>query len=353
MKYFIFLAFLLVFWQLSPAQDKSITGFFKQNVENQLELESRFDGNLSAESIDNSIKTLSAVPHHLGSKGSKDNAEHILSQFISWGWDAQIETFYVLFPTPEKRLLELVSPTKYTAALKEDVLKEDPYSGQPGQLPTYNAYSADGDVTAELVFANYGLPDDYETLEKMGVSVKGKIVITKYGHSWRGIKPKIAQEHGAIGCIIYSDPEDDGYKQGDVYPEGAFKNESGVQRGSVMDMPVYPGDPLTPDVGATKDAKRLDRSEAKNLLKIPVLPISYHDATPLLQALDGPVAPPEWQGSLPFTYHIGPGSAQVHLSVAFNWDIVTCYDVIAKIEGVKYPDEWVIRGNHQDAWVSG
>ena len=353
MKYFIFLAFLLVFWQLSPAQDKSITGFFKQNVENQLELESRFDGNLSAESIDNSIKTLSAVPHHLGSKGSKDNAEHILSQFISWGWDAQIETFYVLFPTPEKRLLELVSPTKYTAALKEDVLKEDPYSGQPGQLPTYNAYSADGDVTAELVFANYGLPDDYETLEKMGVSVKGKIVITKYGHSWRGIKPKIAQEHGAIGCIIYSDPEDDGYKQGDVYPEGAFKNGSGVQRGSVMDMPVYPGDPLTPDVGATKDAKRLDRSEAKNLLKIPVLPISYHDATPLLQALDGPVAPPEWQGSLPFTYHIGPGSAQVHLSVAFNWDIVPCYDVIAKIEGVKYPDEWVIRGNHQDAWVSG
>ncbi len=204
-----------------------------------------------------------------------------------------------------------------------------------------------------MVFVNYGIPDDYEILDKMGIDVKGKIVIAKYGRSWRGIKPKIAQEHGAVGCLIYSDPHDDGYRQGDMYPKGAFKNEFSVQRGSVMDMPVYPGDPLTPGVGATKDAKRIEQSLAKNLLKIPVLPVSYHDATPLLQALDGEVAPTDWQGSLPFTYHLGEGNVQVHLNVEFNWDKVPCYDVIAKIPGSTYPDEWVIRGNHHDAWVNG
>ena len=293
------------------------------------------------------------MPHHLGSPGDKANAEYILSLYKKWGWDAQIETFHVLFPTPKTRLLEMTSPTSYKAILKEPALKEDATSGQSGQLPTYNAYSADGDVTAELVFVNYGLPQDYEVLDKLGIDVKGKIVIAKYGHSWRGTKPKIAQEHGAIGCIIYSDPMDDGYFHGDVYPKGAFKNEYGVQRGSVMDMVIYPGDPLTPGIGATEDAKRLDRLQAPNLLKIPVLPISYHDATPLLEALDGPVAPDNWHGGLPFAYHIGPGKATVHLKVAFNWDIVPCYDVIAKIPGSKFPDEWVIRGNHQDAWVNG
>ena len=208
-------------------------------------------------------------------------------------------------------------------------------------------------MTGELVFVNYGLPDDYKILDEMGISVKDKIVIAKYGHSWRGTKPKVAQEHGAIGCIIYSDPMDDGYFNGDVYPKGPFKNEYGVQRGSVMDMVIYPGDPLTPGIGATGDAKRLDRLQAQNLLKIPVLPISYHDATPLLEALDGPVVPRNWHGGLPFAYHIGPGKTVVHLKVAFDWDIVPCYDVIAKIKGSKYPDEWVIRGNHHDGWVNG
>ncbi|MEO8416637.1 MAG: transferrin receptor-like dimerization domain-containing protein, partial [Ginsengibacter sp.] len=277
----------------------------------------------------------------------------ILGLYKKWGWDAKIETFHVLFPTPKTRLLEMTFPTSYKALLKEPALKEDATSGQKDQLPTYNAWSADGDVTAELVFVNYGLPQDYEVLDKMGVDVKGKIVIAKYGHSWRGIKPKVAQEHGAIGCIIYSDPMDDGYFEGDVYPKGAFKNEYGVQRGSIMDMVIYPGDPLTPGVGATEDAQRLDRLKAPNLLKIPVLPLSYHDATPLLEALDGPVAPNDWHGGLPFAYHIGPGKAKVHLQVAINWDIVPCYDVIAKIQGAKYPDEWIIRGNHHDAWVNG
>jgi len=330
-----------------------MTGFFEKNKDKEQSLESAFDKNLSKENIGETIKKLSEDPHHLSSAKDKENAEYILSLYKQWGWDASIETFYVLFPTPKTRLLEMTSPTKYKALLKEPALKEDATSRQKGQLPTYNAYSADGDVTAGLVFVNYGLPEDYEVLARMGVDVKGKIVIAKYGHSWRGIKPKVAGEHGAVGCIIYSDPADDGYFQGDVYPKGAFRNENGVQRGSVMEMSVYSGDPLTPGTGATKDAQRLNRFQATNLLKIPVLPISYHDATPLLESLDGQVAPFEWHGGLPFAYHIGAGKTQVHLKVDFNWDIVPCYDVIAKIQGSKFPDEWVIRGNHHDAWVNG
>jgi N-acetylated-alpha-linked acidic dipeptidase len=350
----LFLSILVLFiFQTSFTQTKKITGFYEKNVDKQLNTESSFDKNLSADNIGATMKILSAKPHNISSPGSKANAEYLLNEFKSFGWDAQIETFHVLFPTPKTRVLEMTSPTSYKALLKEPALKEDPTSGQEGQLPTYNAFSADGDVTAELVFVNYGLPQDYELLDRMGIDVKGKIVIAKYGHSWRGTKPKVAQEHGAIGCIIYSDPADDGYFAGDVYPKGAFKNEYGVQRGSVMDMVIYPGDPLTPGVGATEDAKRLDRLQAPNLLKIPVLPISYHDAKPLLEALSGPNVPRNWQGGLPFAYHVGPGKTKVHLKVEFDWNIVPCYDVIAKIKGEKYPDEWVIRGNHQDAWVNG
>ena len=353
MKKVLFSLVMIFICQISFEQTKNIIGFYEKNIADELNLESSFDKNLSKENIGETIKKLSAHPHHISSPGDKANAEYILSLYKQWGWDAQIETFHVLFPTPKTRILEMTSPTSYEAILKEPALKEDVTSGQSGQLPTYNAYSADGDVTGELVFVNYGLPQDYDVLDKMGISVKGKIVIAKYGHSWRGTKPKIAQEHGAIGCIIYSDPMDDGYFHGDVYPKGAYKNEYGVQRGSILDMVIYPGDPLTPGVGATEDAKRLDRLQAPNLLKIPVLPISYHDATPLLEAIDGPVAPDDWHGGLPFAYHIGPGKTIVHLKVAFNWDIVPCYDVIAKIKGSKFPDEWIVRGNHQDAWVNG
>jgi N-acetylated-alpha-linked acidic dipeptidase len=353
MSKFLSTILMIFILQSSIAQTKKITGFYEKNIDKELSVESAFDKNLSAVNIGETIKKLSAEPHNLSSPGDKKNAGYILSLFNDWGWDAKIETFYVLFPTPQTRILEMISPTSYKAVLKEPALKEDATSGQVGQLATYNAYSADGDVTAELVFVNYGLPEDYEILDKMGIDVKGKIVIAKYGHSWRGIKPKVAQEHGAIGCIIYSDPADDGYFQGDVYPKGAFRNEYGVQRGSVIDMAAYPGDPLTPGIGATKDVKRLERLQAPSLLKIPVLPISYHDAAPLLKALDGPVAPVDWHGGLPFAYHTGPGITKVHLRVSFNWDIVSCYDVIAKIQGSKYPDEWVIRGNHHDAWVNG
>jgi N-acetylated-alpha-linked acidic dipeptidase len=343
---------LLLTTGLATAQ-KTITGFTEQRATAEKQLEQKFDALLSAQRIGQTIKEFSAKPHHVGSPGGKEVADAILNRYKSWGWGAKIETYQVLFPTPKTRVLEMIGPTQYTAVLKENAVKEDLTSGQEGQLPTYNAWSADGDVTGDLVFVNYGLPDDYEKLESLGIDVKGKIVIAKYGRSWRGIKPKVAQEHGAIGCIIYSDPKDDGYVQGEVYPKGAFKNEYGVQRGSVMDMVIYPGDPLTPNIGATENAKRLDRLSAPNLLKIPVLPISYHDAQPLLQALEGPVAPAEWRGGLPFTYHIGPGKTRVHLKTEFDWKLRPAYNVIAMIRGSQYPDQWVIRGNHHDAWVNG
>jgi N-acetylated-alpha-linked acidic dipeptidase len=300
------------------------------------------------------MEKLSARPHHLGSPYDKENAEWILSKFREWGLDANIETFDVLFPTPKERAVELTSPTKFVARLQEPGLPEDPTSNQKNeQLPTYNAYSIDGDVTAPLVYVNYGIPDDYEKLERMGISVRGCIVIARYGVSWRGIKPKVAAEHGAVGCLIYSDPSGDGYSEGDVFPKGAYRPFDGVQRGSVMDMPLYPGDPLTPGVGATADAKRLSMKDVQVFTKIPVLPISYADAQPLLTALSGPVAPDEWRGTLPITYHVGPGDAKVHLTAKFNWDRKKIYDVVAKIPGSQFPDEWIVRGNHHDAWVNG
>lgn len=300
------------------------------------------------------MRTLSAEPHHLGSAQDKKNAEWMRDKLKSWGLDAQLEEYNVLFPTPKERVLEMIAPEKFIAQLKEPGIAEDPDSTDANQLPTYNAYAADGDVTAPLVYVNYGIPADYEVLEKLGVSVKGKIVIARYGASWRGIKPKVAYEHGAIGCLIYSDPKEDGYYQGDVYPQGPYRNETGVQRGSVMDMPIHPGDPLTPGIGATKDAKRLAREDAKTILKIPVLPISYGDALPLLKRLRGAIVPEAWRGALPITYHIGGNEdVKVHLKLSFNWNQATVYNVIARIAGSTYPDEWIIRGNHHDAWVNG
>ncbi len=300
------------------------------------------------------MERLSARPHHVGSPYDKENAEWILAQYTQWGWDAHIEEFQVLFPTPKLRLLEMVAPTKFTAKLEEPAVAVDPTSNQKDeQLPTYNAYSPDGDVTAPLVYVNYGLIADYEELARHGVSVKGAIVIARYGESWRGIKPKIAAEHGAIGCIIYSDPADDGYRLQVPFPKGPMRPPEGAQRGSVLDAPLYPGDPLTPGVGATKEAKRLKLEDAQSIAKVPVLPISYADAQPLLAALEGPVAPANWRGALPITYRLGPGPAKVHLKLAFNWDLKPVYDVIATMRGSEEPDLWVLRGNHHDAWVNG
>ena len=332
----------------------SLTGFDSAGAAMQQQLEKQFMDAVRREDLKGWLERLAAKPHHVGSPYDKENADFIAELFKSWGFETRIERFDVLFPTPKTRVLELTAPTKYVARLAEPTIQQDATSGQTAeQLPTYNAYSIDGDVTAPLVYVNYGVPADYEVLERRGIGVKGKIVIARYGGSWRGIKPKVAAEHGAVGCLIYSDPRDDGYFQGDAYPRGAFRGEWGAQRGSVGDMPVFAGDPLTPGAGATPSAKRLALSDAPTLTKIPVLPISYGDARPLLEALGGPVAPEQWRGALPLTYHLGPGPATVRLKLAFDFSQKPIYNVIATLAGSERPDQWVIRGNHHDAWVNG
>jgi N-acetylated-alpha-linked acidic dipeptidase len=318
------------------------------------EWEEKFKALPSPDSLRAYMQRLTAHPHHVGSPWDKSNAEWIRDRLTSWGWEAAIEQFDVLFPTPRERVVELVAPTRYRARLEEPAVPGDATSSQKAeQLPTYNAYSIDGEATAPLVYVNYGVPADYERLERLGVSVRGAIVIARYGGSWRGIKPKVAAEHGALGCLIYSDPRDDGYVASDAFPAGPMRPAFGVQRGSVADMPLFPGDPLTPGVGATPGAKRLPLEQAPTLTKIPVLPISYADAEPLLRALGGPVAPAAWRGGLALTYHVGPGPARVHLKVKSDWSTKPVYDVIARLRGAEAPDEWIVRGNHQDAWVNG
>jgi N-acetylated-alpha-linked acidic dipeptidase len=337
------------------ADDVALYGYSAESSRVERQWEEKLRAIPSPENLRAYMQKLSARPHNVGSPYDKDNAEWIAAKFKEFGLDTHIEIFNVLFPTPRERLVELVDGgPHFTAKLQEPTIAEDPTSNQTAeQLPSYNAYSIDGDVTAPLVYVNYGLPEDYEVLDRRGISVKGAVIIARYGHSWRGIKPQVGAEHGAIGCIIYSDPRDDGYSGGDVFPKGPYRPRDGVQRGSVQDSSVFMGDPLTPGIGATADAKRVPLKDAQTLTKIPVLPVSYADAQPLLLAISGPVAPRNWQGGLPITYHLGPGSAKVHLKVFSNWDIKPLYDVIGKIPGATNPDEWVIRGNHHDAWVNG
>jgi len=352
MRFFILL--LLVAGQYSLAADDPVLGFDEASSDQQRAIESRLDESIDKNEMDEWLRRMSARPHHVGSPASKENAEFIAGLFESWGYDVEIAEYEILLPTPRVREVELLLPTQFSASLTEDSLAEDPSTSvREDLLPPYNAFSVDGEVEGELVFVNYGMPADYEILERYGIDVEGKIAIAKYGRSWRGIKPKLAGEKGAIGTIIYSDPIDDGYGAGDVYPKGPFKHESGVQRGSVMDMPTYPGDVLTPGIGATRNAKRLKQEDAITITKIPVLPMSYKDALPLLSAMDGEVVPPDWRGALPITYHFGPGPARVRMKAEFDWNRVTAYNVIARLEGSQFPDEWVIRGNHHDGWNHG
>jgi N-acetylated-alpha-linked acidic dipeptidase len=334
-------------------QTPGIRGFTAAHLAAQQERERVFRNVPTPDNLREYMRTIASEPHHAGSAGGRKVAEYILGKFKSWGLNATIEQSEALIPFPVRRVVELVGPERYTALLKEPIVAADPDSGDADQLPTFNAYSADGDVTADLVYVNYGTPEDYAQLAKLGVDVKGKIALARYGRSWRGIKPKVAWEHGAVGCIIYSDPRDDGYYQGDVYTDGAWRPGAGVQRGSVMDMPIHPGDPLTPGWNSEPGARRLDRAESKTLLKIPVLPISYDDALPLLKNLRGVVAPESWRGALPVTYHVGPGPAKVHLELSFDWQVRPLYNVIVRIDGTDYPDQWIIHGNHHDAWVNG
>jgi N-acetylated-alpha-linked acidic dipeptidase len=338
----------------TPAGAGDLEGFSGAAAAAEAQLEQRFDADLSAAELRGWLQQMSSAPNHVGSEHDKANAEFQLAKFREWGWDAAIETFSVLYPTPREVSVELIAPTHFKARLSEPPIEGDATSVQTkDELPPYNVYGADGDVTAELVYVNQGMPDDYKELERQGVSVKGRIVLTRYGGGWRGLKPKLAYEHGAVGCLIYSDPRDDGYGAGDTYPKGGYRPRDAVQRGSVQDLTLYSGDPLTPGVGAVPGAKRLALKDAKTLLKIPVLPISYADAEPLLAALGGRVVPASWRGGLPMTYHIGPGPAQVHMKVLSEWTQKPLYDVVAKIKGSEEPDRWIIRGNHHDGWVFG
>ena len=319
-------------------------------------LEAKFDGLIDPAEMGGWIKTMAAEPNHVGAAHNRKNAEMTLAQFKSWGWDARIETFWVLYPTPKEVSLELVSGpgAPFKATLTEKPVPGDETSARTkDQLPAYVAFQGDGDVTAPLVYVNYGMPADYEALERLGVSVKGKIVIARYGQGWRGLKPKLAQEHGAVGAIIYSDPRDDGYAADDAYPTGPARPPQGVQRGSVADMTLFPGDPTTPGYGSVEGAKRLTREESPAILKIPTLPIGYGDAQKLLESLDGPVAPPSFRGGLPITYHVGGTGGQVRLKVLSDWSLKPAHNVIATLKGKERPDEWIVRGNHRDGWVFG
>ena len=343
------------FSEESQAYDFDQISTFDYTLDKSIQdmLESKVDSALNPANLDKWMKHMSSKPHHGGSPWSKQNAEYAANLFKEWGYESSIETFEVLLPYPKIMKLSLVSPSRVSFKLDEPPVKGDKSTAiTKDLLMPYNAFSADGNITAELVFVNYGIPADYIELKRMGIDVKGKIVIAKYGGSWGGIKPKVAYENGAIGCIMYSDPKDDGYFQGDVYPKGAYRNENGVQRGSVLDMPLYPGDPLTPGYGAKGDVERLSIEEAPTIMKIPVMPISYANALPILKALSGPVAPASWRGGLPITYHIGPGPAKVNMHLEFDWQLRTVYNPVGKIVGTEYPDEWIMRGNHHDGWAA-
>jgi len=347
-------AAMAVSWTSGATGEPAVLlGFSPKAAADERALEARFDANLSADAIRGRMKFMAAEPNQVGSPHDRANAEFTLAQFKAWGWDAHIETFSVLYPTPKVELLELLGAAPYTANLTEPPIPGDATSyRQAGGLPAWNAYGGDGDVTASLIYVNYGMPADYEALQRMGLSVKGKIVITRYGAGWRGLKPKLAYEHGA-GCIIYSDPADDGYGAADPYPKGPGRPATGIQRGSVQDVPVETGDPLTPGYGAVDGAPRIPISEAKTILHIPVIPISYGEAAHFLASLGGPVAPKGWRGALPLTYHVGGDGPAAHLVIQANWDQKPLYDVIATMRGAVQPDEWVIRGNHRDGWVFG
>lgn len=317
-------------------------------------LEARFDALIKPSELSDWMHRLASEPNHVGSPHDKVNAEWILKQFKDWGWDAHIETFRVLYPTPLSESLTLLGAQPFKATLTEPTIAGDKTTLHNKEgLPAYVAYQGDGDVSAPLVYVNYGMEADYRVLARLGVSVKGKIIIARYGGGWRGLKPRLALEHGAVGCVIYSDPADDGYAVNDAYPKGPERPAGGIQRGSVADMTLFPGDPLTPGIGATESAPRLAIADAPTIVRIPTLPISYGDATHFLAALDGRVVPKSWRGALPITYRVGGNAALVHLLVKSEWGLKTIYDVVAMLKGSTYPDQWILRGNHHDGWVYG
>jgi N-acetylated-alpha-linked acidic dipeptidase len=333
-----------------------IDGFTSQSSDTERRFEEQFRAIPTPNSAREHLRRLTLEPHVAGTKEDYDTAVYVRDQMRSYGLNADLAEYQVWLNYPKTDpVVELISPRRERLSVREAIIKEDPTSSNRKITPLFNGYAATGDVTAPLVYANYGLPPDYEALEKAGVDVKGKIVIVRYGNSFRGVKAKVAQDHGAVGCIIYSDPADDGYAQGEVYPKGPWRPVASGQRGSVQFLFQYPGDPLTPGKAAVPDAKRLSLEEAyADIPRIPVQPLAYNEARKLIEPLKGPVRPKGFQGGFPFPYHVGgTNEVRVHLKTDMDYASRKIWDVVARIDGSPEKDRWIVMGNHRDAWVFG
>ena len=339
--------------QSTPPGAERIRGFSAAASATEAARERALKAMPSAKAAEADFDVMTAEPHHTGSPYEIKLADYVSDQFTQIGIESTKYEYSVLLPWPKQRRIDIVAPDQVKLQVEEEKIRGDQWADKPGILPAYNAYSPSGDVTGEIVYVNFGIPADYETLQKLGIDVKGKIVLARYGGSWRGIKPKVAAEHGAIACIIYSDPHEDGYFQGEVYPDGPFRGWGMIQRGSVMDMPRYPGDPSTPGRPSKPGVERLPMDKIETFAPIPVQPMSYRDGVELLKRLKGPVAPEAWRGALPITYRIGPGPAKVHMNLQMDYGQRRVINVVGRIPGSVAPDEWIIVGSHRDAWTFG
>lgn len=350
--------FVLTGFRSGPQTSNSAQQVFGfRDFSRQAEIDRKFNQSPDPKLAEQHLRTLTQAPHVAGSPEDRKTAEYVAQKFREAGLDTQIVEYKVLLSFPQEVSIDVTAPStvKMHGPSREQV-GDDPYQNDPRILPAFNAYSPSGDVEADVVYANYGSPQDYKQLEAMKVDVRGKLVIVRYGGNYRGVKSLVAQEHGAAGVIIYSDPIDDGYYRGDMYPKGPFRPPTGVQRGSVDYTFYYAGDPTTPGIASVPnlpDSQRTPPTSATDLPKIPTMPLSFGDASPIMQNLTGPESPREWQGALPFTYHIGPGPVRVKMHLKMDMPYKTIWDVIGAVRGSELPDEWVVGGNHRDAWVYG
>ena len=348
---------LVSFTGIAPAQSSSSsTPLGYTNFSKEAKIESDFLAVPSAQLAGQELKILTAEPHVAATPEDHKTAEYVAEKFREAGLETEIVPYRVLLNWPKKVTVAAYNSDGkllMTGPTREHV-SSDPYQDDPRVVMPFNSSSASGDVTGEVVYANYGRPEDFKHLDEEHIDLRGKIVITRYGGNFRGIKVMLAQKRGAAGVLIYSDPQDDGYFRGDAYPNGPWRPATGVQRGSVQFLSLYPGDPETPGVASTlnlPDSAR--KSPNGNQPSIPSVPISYHDAEPILQALKGPSVPQGWQGALPFRYHIGGNGVKVHLVSVQDYQRRIIWDVIGKVKGSEFPNDWVVAGNHRDAWVYG
>src|SRR5208282_1797122 len=324
----------------SAQESSGITGFASARVAAERQLEDKLRAIPDAAHSESNLRHLTREPHMAGTEASRRVAEWLRDQYRSFGFDAEIVSYNVWMPQPREVKLELTKPVSKPLASPEPPVERDKDTNDKRAAPGFNAYSPSGEVTAPVVYANYGMVEDYKQLESLGVNVEGKIVLARYGHGYRGIKAKLAEEHQAAALIVYSDPQDDGSVAGTPYPDGPWRPMNSLQRGSIIYTQIYPGDPLTPGVAATPTAARLAPADAANLPHIPAMPISAQDASVILGNLGGQQVPSGWQGGLPFTYHLGPGDAEVHMKLVMDYQQRPVYDVIAKLRGTT-DDEWV------------